>query len=212
MDRGEPGYQGAIALLVDDPLGRGTACHGRHADRPEPVGQQREGARAESRSRQRRDDRSHTAHRPAGDGERLYRAAEARLIAREPLDPGREPPHRGRMVGAAADLVLGLGRDPSIVRPDVLHHLRERGHARDRVLGEFPGEGHGAQEFAVDIDRAAAHPLDDPGMFQVAPLEPAEHHVAAGTDVPHHTEHFRLEFLEFRADHHGLTLALHPRA
>ena len=160
--------------------------------------------RAETRRRQRRHDRRHPGH-PAARDRRSAATRSPRLgrsVVRQAVDPAAEPAATTPHGPPRPRVVLRLGRDPPVVRPHVLDHLRERRDPGDRVLGELPGERDRTQQLAVDIDRAAAHPLDDPGVLEVAPRQPAEDHVAARADVAHHPQDLGLELLELGADHH----------
>ena len=96
------------------------------------------------------------------------------------------------------------------MRTHVFHHLLERRHARDRVFGKLPGEGDGPHQLAVNVDRTAAHSLNDARVLQVAAGQSAEDHVAAGIDPAHHAQHFRAELFELCPDHHRLSGSLHP--
>ena len=68
------------------------------------------------------------------------------------------------------------------------------------------------QQFAVDIDRAATHPLNDPGVLEVATGQPAEDHVAPGADVAHDSQDLGAELFELGADHDRASHPLHAGA
>ena len=76
-------------------------------------------------------------------------------------------------------------------------HVFDGADAGDGILGEGEGHGDGADEFAVDVDRAAAHALHDAGMFERSAGEAGEDEGFLGADVVEHAEDFDLEFLDF---------------
>jgi len=91
-------------------------------------------------------------------------------------------------------------------------HLAKRCDARDRLLAEGPGVGHGANQFAVDVNRTAAHALDDTGLVQAQAGQPAQDEVAARTGILEDAQHLGVEGLDLGALHDGLALALHAGA
>ena len=54
------------------------------------------------------------------------------------------------------------------------NHVLDGPDGGDGVLGEGKRHGHGAHQFAIDVNRAAAHPLHHPGMFQRAAGKPRQ--------------------------------------
>ena len=97
-------------------------------------------------------------------------------------------------------------------RFDEAVHLAERRDAGDRLLAEGPGVGDGAEQFAVDVDGAAAHAGDDAGLVEVQAGQPAKDHVAAGAGVLEHAEDLGLEGLDLGPLHDGAAVALHAGA
>jgi hypothetical protein len=64
--------------------------------------------------------------------------------------------------GAAADAGPGLGEDLGAERQVAdREHVLDRGDAADRVFVESVAVGEGADQLAVDVDRAAGHAADD---------------------------------------------------
>ncbi len=85
--------------------------------------------------------------------------------------------------------------------PRRLNHLVDRRDAGDRLLARTRrGVGDGADQPAVDVDRAAAHAGDDAGVRQRPALEPRQHQVAAAAPyVLEHAEDLDLELFDRRA-------------
>ena len=92
-----------------------------------------------------------------------------------------------------------LGQVAALVGLDEAVHLAERRDAGDRLLAEGPGVGDGAEQLAVDVDRAAAHAGDDAGLVQVQAGQPAQDQVAAGAGVLQDAEHLGVERLDLGA-------------
>ena len=76
-------------------------------------------------------------------------------------------------------------------------HGLDGADAGDGVFGEREGHGDGADEFAVDVDRAAAHALHDAGMFERSAGEAGEDEGFLGADIFEHAEDFDLKILDF---------------
>ena len=91
-------------------------------------------------------------------------------------------------------------------------HVLDGANARDGVLGEREGHGDGADEFAIDIDRAAAHALHDAGVFQRAAREAREDQRFLGADVFEHAEDFDIEVGDLVAGKDGASDAVHAGA
>src|SRR5579875_3806998 len=65
-----------------------------------------------------------------------------------------------------------------------------------RLLGEGKPESHSAQQLAVDIDRTAAHALQDTGLGEWAAGEAGEDDGLLGRDIFEQTEDFHLELFD----------------
>ena len=78
-------------------------------------------------------------------------------------------------------------------------------------LEKLPSEyDDGADEAAVDVDRAAAHAGDDAGLGQRSALEPGQNQIAPRAhDVLDDAEDVGLEFLDLRAVEDGAADADH---
>src|SRR5437764_15325579 len=63
---------------------------------------------------------------------------------------------------------------------DYLAHLLDRRDAGDRLLGKRKRPRYGADQLAIDIDRAAAHSGDHAGLFQWAPGKARQDQVLLG--------------------------------
>src|SRR5438067_464318 len=81
----------------------------------------------------------------SGDLERL---GHGRRLERPAVDAER-------LAESDADGLGLLGQVAPLERLDEGVHLAERRDAGDRLLAERPGEGHGAEQLAVDVDGAA---------------------------------------------------------
>ena len=88
-------------------------------------------------------------------------------------------------------------------------HGLDGADAGDRVLGKREGHGDGADEFAVDVDGAAAHALHDAGVFQGSAGEAGEDEGFLGADVVEHAEDFDLKVLDLVAVEDGAAGAAH---
>ncbi len=100
---------------------------------------------------------------------------------RRPGQVGGHAPHRRRRAGGAVGGV---------------DHVGDRGDAGDRLLREGAERvGHRADEPAVDVDGAAAHPLHDARVGQALPGQPGQDQVAPRPDrVGQRPEDLDLEF------------------
>jgi hypothetical protein len=68
--------------------------------------------------------------------------------------------------------------------------------ARYGLLGEGETERDGPEQFAVNIDRAAAHTLEDAGFCQWAAAEPGKDDGLLWTEILEHAEDFDLELFD----------------
>lgn len=68
--------------------------------------------------------------------------------------------------------------------------------ARYGLFGERKAEGDGPEQLAVNIDRAAAHALEDAGLRQWAAAEPGEDDGLLWTQILEHAEDFDLELFD----------------
>ena len=78
--------------------------------------------------------------------------------------------------------------------------IREHGFngldAGDRFFGKWEPESDGAEQFTANIDRAAAHPLQNTGFGQWTPAEPGQNDGLLWTQILEHTEDFDLELFD----------------
>ena len=89
------------------------------------------------------------------------------------------------------------------------HHVLDGPYAGDGIFGEGKRHGHRAHQLAIDIDRAAAHALHDPGMFQRPARKPRQDERFLGADVIQHAQDFDLEFIDLAARKDGPAGAAH---
>src|SRR5205085_6833538 len=82
----------------------------------------------------------------------------------------------------------------------------------DGVLGKGAGHGDGADEFSIDVDRAAAHALHDAGMFEGAAGEAGEDEGFFGAEILEDAEDFDLELVDAIAGEDGASSAAHAGA
>ncbi len=81
-------------------------------------------------------------------------------------------------------------------------------NSSDSTFREREAEGDGAQQFAIDIDRAAAHALEDAGFGERAAAEPGEDDFLAGSDILEDAEDFDLELFDAIAGEDGAADAM----
>lgn len=78
--------------------------------------------------------------------------------------------------------------------------IREHGlnglNARDRFFGEWEPEGDGPEQFTANIDRTAAHSLQNTGFGQWPPAEPGQNDGLLWTQILEHAEDFDLELFD----------------
>ena len=91
------------------------------------------------------------------------------------------------------------------------HHLLNGANTADGVFGEGKRHGDRAHQPAADIDRAAAHALHDPGMFERPAGEPRQDQGLLGPGVIEHAQDFDLEFVDLVAGKHRPADPAHPR-
>src|SRR5262245_17478017 len=91
-------------------------------------------------------------------------------------------------------------------------HLAEGGDAGDRLFAVGPGVGDGAEQLALDIDRAARPAGDDAALLQIATGEAGEYQVAAGAGIFQNAENLGVEFFDLRPPDYGLADAFHAWA
>ena len=125
------------------------------------------------------------------------RNAAVQVLARQrKLDAGRARPRGRAPANGAASVISAIGVMPAI---GSFEKLPER-------------VGHGADQPAVDVDRAAAHAGDDAGVGERTAFEPREDQVAArADDVLEHAEDVDLELLDAGAVEDGPADADHAR-
>jgi hypothetical protein len=68
--------------------------------------------------------------------------------------------------------------------------------ARYGLFGERKAESDGPEQFAVNIDRAAAHALENAGFGQWAAAKPGEDDSLLWAEILEHTEDFDLELFD----------------
>ena len=170
--------------------------HGVQAQRAQQVLQDLAGRRGE-------------AGDPHGCAQRLQGDRAGRLpVADDVLESGR-----------ALQVHGGRGPDLAAFRRRLQVPIHDRDHlvdgcdAADRYLGVRPSIGHGADQTAVDVDRAAAHALDDSGLFQRSAGQPGQDQVLARPQsVALNSEDFDLEGVDGGSLEDGLAHAAHAAA
>ena len=92
-----------------------------------------------------------------------------------------------------------------------LEHVGDRSHAGDRFLGEFAdAERQRARQFAVKINRAAAHAGDHAGVFRLFARQAHQDDVALGAvRIPQNAENFHVHGFRLGALKHGVSHAAH---
>jgi hypothetical protein len=78
----------------------------------------------------------------------------------------------------------------------VLDHGFDWLDASDGLLREREAEGDGAEQFTIDIDRAAAHALQNAGLGQRAAAKPGQDDGLLWTEILQDTEDFDLEVFD----------------
>jgi hypothetical protein len=68
--------------------------------------------------------------------------------------------------------------------------------ARYGLFGEGEAEGDGPEQLAVNVDRAAAHALENAGLGQWAAAEPGENDGLLWAEILEHAEDFDLELFD----------------
>ena len=195
-------------------LAAGARHHRQESLLAERGGQRIDHRRVEAADRQRRRDR--TQHRPDAGIDAGAEHLDVGRIFRERAHP------RERLAQRCAHAFRGqrhLQVDTAGLSPRrrrkrrVLDHLVDRRDARDRFLGELAERiRDGADEPAVDIDGAAAHPGNHARVGQRSAFELGENQVAArADDVAQHAEDVDLEFIEPITLEHGAADADHAR-
>ena len=92
------------------------------------------------------------------------------------------------------------------------HHVLDGPDAGDGILGERERHGDGAGQFAVDIDRAAAHALHHAGVLQRTAGEPRQDQGFLGAEIIQHAQDFDLKLLDAIAGEDGAADAVHAGA
>ena len=91
------------------------------------------------------------------------------------------------------------------------NHLLEGSDPADGVLREGEGVRHGAEQPPVHIDRAPAHPLNDPGVGERTTRQVREHDAAAWHRALQHSDDLHREGLHLLARKDGAAFPHHPR-
>ncbi len=115
-------------------------------------------------------------------------------------------------VSGKSSCTLRRGR-PDDADSGRIGHFGDRRNPGDRFLRKAAERvRHGADQLAVDVDRAAAHAGNHAGMGQWTAFELGENQVAVcADDVFEHADDVDLEFLDVRAVEDGPADADHPR-
>ena len=90
-----------------------------------------------------------------------------------------------------------------------VEHVLNGADGADGIFGEGEGHGNGADEFAVDVDGAAAHALHDAGVFEGSAGEAREDEGFLGAGVIEDAEDIGLELLDFVADEDSASGGVH---
>jgi len=89
------------------------------------------------------------------------------------------------------------------------YHVLDWTNGGDRVFGEWECHGDGADEFAVDVDGAAAHSFHDAGVFEGPAGEAREDEGFLGAEVVEDAENFDLELVDAVTGEDGAAGASH---
>ena len=90
-----------------------------------------------------------------------------------------------------------------------LQHLLDGGHSRDRLLGESPAVGHGADHAPVDVDGRAAHPFQHSRAIHRVAAEADQDQVSLRSDVLHQPDDLGIEPGDLRPLEDRSPLPLH---
>ena len=95
-----------------------------------------------------------------------------------------------------------------------MNDVLDRGNAANGFLGENAQlQGESARKLALEIDRAAAHPSDNAGVFNFWTLELDENDGLSGSkEIGHDADNFEVELFNLFAGEDGVRVALHARA
>ena len=95
---------------------------------------------------------------------------------------------------------------------DHLDHLLDRSDAGDRLLGKGKGPRYGADQLAIDINRAATHSGDHAGLFKRTAGKPRQDQVLlGGNGVLEDAENLDLELINPVAFEDGAAHSLQSR-
>ena len=92
---------------------------------------------------------------------------------------------------------------------DWADHVFDGADPGDGFFGEGEAKGHGAHQFAIDINGTAAHSLHHPGLLERAAGEPRENDGLARPHVVEHAEDFHLELFDAISGKNGASGAVH---
>ena len=191
-----PFFLRGAAPLRETPPGAQPPGRDLHAELAEQRGEQPMGFGAQAARRHRRADRQQLAsvgsERGPG-GRRRVEGGESFVGKTEGRPGSGEGSGGGRLLGET-------------------HHLLERGDPADRIPRKRERVGHGAEQPPVHIDRAAAHPLQDPGVGQRSAGQVGEHDAPARHRALQHPDDLDAEGLDLVAGENGAPLADHPGA
>ena len=88
-------------------------------------------------------------------------------------------------------------------------HVLDGTDAGDRIFGERKRQGHGTDEFSIDIDGAAAHSLHDPGVLEGSAGEAGEDDGLLGSDIVEDSQDLDLELIDAISNKNGPAGAVH---
>jgi hypothetical protein len=173
--------------------------------------------RLEARHHQRRGDRlqPHADFRPRDTGNRCWskQFGVAGTLGERAVPVQRAAKGRVQALACEGEVDVDLrGRRPGGRKRGRIGHLGDRCNAGDRFLRELSERvRNGADQFTVDIDRAAAHAGNHAGRRERAALESREDQVAVGADdVLEHAEDVGFELFDARAVEDRSPDADHP--
>ncbi len=209
----------AFGIDVGHGAGRGdvhVAAHQDHADRRPGLDRfglllvgNRTGAH-DRRHARRRELRGEALHGVFGETGKYQRRLDGSKQVRESRNAGTAG--AGGVAFRFGNHRLRVGRLGLVQRVN-LEHLLDRGHAADRLLGEIADtEGECAHQFAVNVNRAAAHAGDHARVFGLLPAEAHQDDVALGAvDVAHDAQDLDVHRLRLHTLEYGVGDAFHAR-
>jgi len=107
---------------------------------------------------------------------------------------------------ASASATRPAGRAAARRRPQ---HVFDGPDGGNRILGERKSHGHRASQFAVEVNRAAAHAFHHPGMVQGTARKPSQNQRLLGPGAIEDTQNLNLKLLDFVPREHRAPSAVH---